>query len=544
MTSANELPDWLARVTGQSPLLLVAPHGGRRPRASALDVDDSRKVNDLHTAELTFELAERLRAAAIINCAQDRNRLDLNRVSDVRSGAPWLVDLLLDDVRRQIDAAGQATVLFIHGWNAIQPGCDVGIGARLEAGSLLPVRQGVPSIPATFVPRLARFAAACRAGGIAVTIGERYPGAGRENVLQMLTARFAGDAHPGIRELACLGNDGKIAAVQLELAVPLRWPGRLRAHLIDAMDAFAEAACDRVPPPAVAALEAPKPQVTAAESLSIAFHDGNAGIGGFAGAERVSSGRRHGRLLLCVGAKRLSLFTGEDSSVHQRPGPGALHCAGLSWMADDDRGMRLEFDGPCLVFPRTDPFLDLEDGLADSALSHLQASLVWRPAIPGTGLGRLDGRLGHDGSSVSVSAPAALDHGRGLEASPWRQRRVLRVPLGDDTFLSIVSRVDHDEHVEGEIVRGGALEPLLSGRVSVRNCPDGLTPEAWRIEAVSRSGTLRVFGQVSHAIPVVRPLATGKMLTHFGLARFADGERVGFGTFEQSQRLSSKGSDR
>jgi len=77
----------------------------------------------------------------------------------------------------------------------------------------------------------------------------------------------------------------------------------------------------------------------------------------------------------------------------------------------------------------------------------------------------------------------------------------------------------------------------------VRNCADGLAPDAWRIEAVSRSGTLRVFGQVTHAIPVVRPAAAGKVLTHFGLARFGDGTRVGFGTFEQSQRLR-KGTQR
>jgi hypothetical protein len=34
------------------------------------------------------------------------------------------------------------------------------------------------------------------------------------------------------------------------------------------------------------------------------------------------------------------------------------------------------------------------------------------------------------------------------------------------------------------------------------------------------------------------------VLTHFGLARFGDGERVGFGTFEQSQRLRQKGTPR
>ena len=92
MSSDVELPDWLARVAGEAALLLVAPHGGRRARASALELDDPRKVNDLHTAELTFELAARLRARAIVNRSEDRNRLDLNRVSDVRDRACLIID--------------------------------------------------------------------------------------------------------------------------------------------------------------------------------------------------------------------------------------------------------------------------------------------------------------------------------------------------------------------------------------------------------------------------------------------------------------------
>jgi hypothetical protein len=540
VASDVELPDWLARVTGQAALLLVAPHGGRRARASAIELDDPRKVNDLHTAELTFELAARLRAPAIINRTEDRNRLDLNRVSDVRNRAPWFVDLLLEETRRQLAVTERATILFIHGWNAIQPCCDIGIGTRLAGGSFLPVRQGVPTVPLSFLPRLARFADACRSGGIGVTVGDRYPAAGRENLVQVFTARFADDADPRFRELARLGAAGKIAAVQLEFAVPLRWPGPLRASLLDAMQTFGEEETRGNGHPTLAALDAPKALATAPARLSVEFHDGNVGVGGFAATERLTSGRRHGRLLLCIGAKRMSLFTGEDSSAGDAS-PSGVRCSGLAWTLGTGGEVRLDFDGPCLTFPRTDPFLDLEDGLADAELSHLEASLVWRPATDGAWLGRIEGRVRHDGWAASVSAPAALEHPRDAEVQPWRERRVLRVPLGSDTFLSIASRVDRDEHVDGEIVREGRVEPLLSGRVSVRNCADGLAPDAWRIEAVSRSGTLRVFGQVTHAIPVVRPAAEGKVLTYFGLARFGDGERVGFGTFEQSQRLPHKG---
>ncbi|MET0153899.1 MAG: hypothetical protein ABW298_14990 [Candidatus Binatia bacterium] len=519
-------------------MLLVAPHGGRRAKASALDLDDPRKVNDLHTAEITLELAERLGAPAIVNAAEDRNRLDLNRVSDVRERAPWLLDLLLEGMRRQIAESGEAVILFLHGWNAIQPYCDVGIGARLVAGALVPVRQGVPTIPPRFLPRLARFAEACRAGGIEVTIGDRYPAAGRHNLMQIFTSRFADDRDPRIAELASLGAGGRIAAVQLELAVPLRWPGPLRARFLRAVDAFAE----RVE------VDGPLPRrwVTAhgesrsdPDSLAVEFHDGTAGIGGFAATERLSSGRRQGRFLVCIGAHRLGLFTGEHSAPGEERGE-TLRCCGLEWTRAGSEELRLRFDGPCLTFPRTDPFLDLETGLAEAELSHLEATLVWRPRAAGARLGHVEGEILCDGPRVAISAPAALRLGAPSEPRPWRERAALNVPLGSETFLSVVSRRAGEDQVEGEIVHAGRVDPLLSGLVSVRNRADGLLPETWRIEVASRSGALRVLGQVTYAVPVVRPIPDGKLFTVFGLARFTADGRVGFGTFEQSRRIPGR----
>jgi hypothetical protein len=247
---------------------------------------------------------------------------------------------------------------------------------------------------------------------------------------------------------------------------------------------------------------------------------------------------------LCVGATRLGLFTGEDA----RPAATSLCCQGLTWTANENGGGTLEFAGPCLTFPRTDPFLDLEDGLADAELSRLDAKLEWRPLLPassrgrartGTRLGWLDGRVHHGGSTATIAAPAALREGSPGETPDWRERRVLQVPLGAESFLSISSRLQVDETIDGEIVRAGVLEPLLSGRVTVRKGADGLTPEAWRIEAVSRSGPLRVFGQVTHAVPVVRPARDGRVLMFFGLGRFDGAGHVGFGTFELSQVLAA-----
>jgi len=543
MVCDAELPDWLVRIDGAAPLLLVAPHGGRRVAASALGIDGERKVNDLHTAELTFELAARLGASAVVNRAEDRNRLDLNRVGDVRARAPWLFDLLLEAARSQIAAAGQATFFFIHGWNAIQPRCDVGIGARLSDGEFVPVRQGRPTVPAGFLPRIAAFGESCARSGIEVTVGDRYPAAGRENVLQIFTARFAEDADPRLRELARLGAAGRIAAVQLEFAVPLRWPGHLRSRLIEALDTLASDAAR--PAADLGQLDFPAEGKMHTERIAIDFHDGDVGVGGFAATERTVTGRRHGRLLLAIGARRLCLFTGEDASPCE-PAADAVRCAGLSWNRRADGELHIAYSGPGLTFARTDPFLDLETGLSEADLALLETDLRWRPLAPNARLGRIEGRVRHDGWTASISAPAALEDGRGGEAGGWRERRALRVPLGADVFLSISARSGPNAAATGEVVRDGRVEPLLSGHISSRSAADGLTPQAWKIEAVSRSGRLSVFGQVTHAIPVVRPARDGKILTFFGLARFAAGERVGFGTFEESQRLGreEKGTER
>jgi hypothetical protein len=534
------LPDWLVRIAGGAPVLFVAPHGGRGARATALD-GASRKVNDLHTAELTIELATRRGAPAIVNRTEDRNRLDLNRVGDVRKGAPWFIDLLLAEARRQIAEAAEATLLFIHGWNAIQPHCDIGIGARIGGRGFVPVRQGMPTVPLRFLPRLAKFVEESRRGGIHVTIGDRYPAAGADNVLQLFTPRFADDHDPRVRELGRLGAEGKIAAVQIELAVPLRWPGPLRDHFIEAAATLADRSPSHTP---LTLLQPAEQRRVVPEQLSLEFHDGEAGIGGFAAAERLASDRRQGRFLLCLGTARLGLFTGDDA----RPTTGdRLHCAGLDWRRDPDGSVTLEYEGPCLTFSRMDPFLDLESGLSEAKLSRLSARLVWRPcAADGLNarhsrLGRVEGRVRHDGSTVTIRAAATLEDGRRSEEGPWRERQSLRIPLGTETFLTISTRLDADKRItEGKILREGRIEPLLSGHVSVHNSATGLAPEALRVDAASRSGSLRVFGQVTHAIPVVRPTAEGKVLTVFGLARFWAKGHIGFGTFEQSRKLGGE----
>ncbi|HEY2525342.1 MAG TPA: hypothetical protein VGI29_09815, partial [Candidatus Binataceae bacterium] len=139
-TAAARRPRWLKEIDGDTPVFFIAPHGGHAGPAARATVNP--KVNDLHTAEITRELAARLGAGALINAGMDRNRLDLNRLSQVMSAAPWMLELIATRLERIAARHGRAVVLLIHGWNVIEPRVDVGIGAKsAPAGGLLPGRS-------------------------------------------------------------------------------------------------------------------------------------------------------------------------------------------------------------------------------------------------------------------------------------------------------------------------------------------------------------------------------------------------------------------
>ncbi|MGH7248265.1 MAG: hypothetical protein ACREH9_09190, partial [Pseudomonadota bacterium] len=67
----EEAATWLQSIEADSPILLIAPHGGRAGAAARATLHP--KVNDLHTADIVRDLASRLGAAALINFGMDRN---------------------------------------------------------------------------------------------------------------------------------------------------------------------------------------------------------------------------------------------------------------------------------------------------------------------------------------------------------------------------------------------------------------------------------------------------------------------------------------
>src|SRR5277367_107203 len=159
---AGDSSGWLEAIDGDAPILLIAPHGG-----AAVGKGDSLsipKVNDLHTAAITRELASRLNASALINTAMDRNVIDCNRLGQIVASAPWLLGMLVDRIERIIAENGSVVVVSIHGWNLIEPRVDIGIGIRDRHGALTPARGAVVSVSERFLDRtLMPLAASLRA---------------------------------------------------------------------------------------------------------------------------------------------------------------------------------------------------------------------------------------------------------------------------------------------------------------------------------------------------------------------------------------------
>ena len=145
----SQLPSWMTYIIGDTPIVFVAPHGGRRPTEAP--ILDSIKVNDLHTAELTAELAKITKGYALINHARDRNELDLNRISQVRKEAVWFLDALEVLLSTLVVQHGEARIFFMHGWNVVQPVCDIGVGLKQRRNTIGPASKfAAPTLSAQF----------------------------------------------------------------------------------------------------------------------------------------------------------------------------------------------------------------------------------------------------------------------------------------------------------------------------------------------------------------------------------------------------------
>jgi len=369
---------WLEVIEGDAPILLIAPHGGRAGAASRTTLHP--KVNDLETAGITRDLANRFGATALINAGMDRNEIDCNRLSQLAARAPWMLDLIADRATRIVDRHGRATVLLIHGWNVIEPRIDFGLGLRQTNGRLRPPAGAHVSASDEFINgTVAALFVRLGAAGIIPTFGLRYPGGASQNLLQAFTERHAASEIDALRRLARLGARGVIDALQLEMSVAVRLAGAIRKRGLEALAEgflrspddvarFVEApgnkaiAIDRIAPAPVAR-KAPASPVAPPVRVGIEFYDPAARIGGMASFD-FGSGAAGARIVMLFDHCCAALFTGEGTPTREG---GKMRLGPLEFAVSSSGGS-LSFRGPAVIVNDGGAYLSVENALAHSTL--------------------------------------------------------------------------------------------------------------------------------------------------------------------------------
>lgn len=518
--------------------MLVAPHGGRRPPVDLSALPAHLRVNDLYTAEITRELGERLVASVIINPTQDRNRLDLNRTSQILRRAPWFLDLLLQEIGALVARHGSAEVVFLHGWNTGQAKCDIGVGA-VEADDTLHVPSGASrTVTDTYLgERIAAWRAACAAAGIHASIGERYPGCHHNNVLQLFGGRDPVVENAALQQLAAWSRDGRVNALQLELGIPLRWPGRWRDQFVAAVErAFGDRTVATIDDATAKASTASRPRPAAAPAIdsepqhpALQFYDPAVDVGMFAGVGRMGPRVTGGRLLLFLGGPRVALFTGED--VHGHGG----RVAPLEF-AEDNGALRLRFAGSMLLLEDGTQYLDLEAALAASQLTDAQVDLAFETAgqagaAGGVAFGSIVGSL-HVGTRHCRVNAAGFARAAGLRASGSGTQTMIAAAFGMQRGVLARAAEGRAEPL-AMCFEGTTVQPFNRVRVVVSTDGDTYTPST--LELACDDGPPVVGRPVSRMI-ILRPTGRGQYLrVTFGVARFSWAELQGYGLYEHAR---------
>jgi hypothetical protein len=557
---------WLQTIEADSPILLIAPHGGRAGAASRATLHP--KVNDLHTADIARELARRLGAAALINFGMDRNQLDCNRLTQLAEQAPWILEMIAERVTSIVERHGRAIVLMIHGWNIIEPRVDLGLGVRTIGGELRPTGQARVSASDEFIRGpLMDFAARLREGGVTPTFGMRYPAGALHNLVQAFTERHRDSTVAALRTIAALCETAQVDAAQLELSVAVRMPGRLRDRCIDALEsAFGPRAAEQsrsgsrlkivrepMPRPAAPARVA-TPSIPT--RVGVEFFDPRAGFGAMASFDL--GGGFGARIMFLSKGRRVALCTCE--------GRVKLAGDGLSLgpltLAVEGRELHLGFSGPIVIVPDGSAYLSIERALASGRLDPAArvdlkmrlpengfdpsaifgASAAPRSTDSISSFAEMTGTIEIDGETTELRAVARAGLSfTGLGPQKFRERRMLWACFEDGREPSAIElRTVSDDSAElhrKAIFLGadgwtdGEVAALEIETPSPEEAPTRILARAeWRREALALEGAVSAF------VPLSRPGPDhSRIFTTLGFAKFRAGGREGAGMFEHSR---------
>ncbi len=577
LSTATAAPEsWLEVIDSDSPLLLIAPHGGRaEPRTRALL---NPKVNDLHTADITRGLAARLGASALINVAMDRNRLDCNRLSQIIERAPWLLEMIAARVSAMVARHGRGTVLLIHGWNIIEPRLDFGLGLRTSGAELRPPGSACVSACDSFINGpLAMLSERLHRHGIKPTYGMRYPGGGLQNLLQAFTARHRESPNASLSSISETAMRGVIDAAQLELSVALRMPGELRARCEDAIaEAFSVGqANSHVARSPLTVNRAPRPAAVKSEigaaatvgapgRIGIEFYDAAAQFGAMASFD-VGGAGMGARIMMLFDRHRAALFTAEGRPA--RSAHAVTH--GPLSLRREGEAIVLAFRGPAVIVPDARAYLSIERALASGRLDsntevdvrfeidhagefdfdRILSSSGAAPDLPSSSaiFGKVAGVVCVDGVARTIGGVARAGMSfTGLGPQRFTTRRMIWAFFEDQ---------DAPRAIEARSVASGSTRPNQNARILERDAWSAcelrdLTIETPSVEepphriaaSLVRPDGLPcdLDGSVECFIPLSRPgPEQSRIYTTLGFATFRLGAHRGAGMFEYSRVADS-----
>jgi len=556
---------WLEIIEGDSPLLLIAPHGGRAGKAAQATLHP--KVNDLHTAEITRELAARLDASALINFAMDRNLIDCNRVPQLADRAPWVLEIIAQRLAAMVERFGRATVLLVHGWNIIEPRVDFGLGVRTYGRELRPTGSARVSASDDFINGpLLSLAAKLRTAGITATFGLRYPAGGIHNLVQAFTERHRESPLSPLSRISAIAARGVVDAAQLELSVSVRLLGQLRQRCVEAIaETFSG------PPPAAAPsdsnlsivrtpLASRRVSTTAPVRVGMEFYDAACGIGAMASFDLGTPGFG-ARIMMLLGERRVILCTCEGTTKRDGDrlslGPLSLAIRGSSLV--------LEFAGTAVVVPDGSTYLSIERALATGILDP-HARVTLQVPLSGDGLdpsvlfghGALDGAARNIAPVFSMATGEATLEGRhyGLQASTragvsftglgpqkFNQRRMIWALVhGDEQAQDAIELRRIDGETEQQIARlfsdGNWSTLTLTSLAIEAGAPESMPHRLEATVSASAGDSFNLFGTPIAFVPLSRPGLNGsRIYTSLGFGTFKWGTRSASGMFEYSRRV-------
>ncbi len=490
---AIEVPDWCDWGRGTGNALILAPHGGRRRQSERIGIprriDGRHRINDLHTADLAVSLAAGMRASFVANRGADRNVLDLNRISQVRKKAPWFLSLIADLAEAAAAHHREIFVLVVHGWNVGQGCCDLGIGAPDAEGGELDL-----TVSNSFLIDYLRPLLLLEDSRQRFSLGRRYPARHPNNLLQLFR-RDGSRLHEVPEPLASLVRDGRCQAVQLEIGLPLRWPGPRRDSF---MRHIAEAFAPRTPRRQAPSIRTASPAEPATSAQALQVFDPRSRIAVLASVDPApAAGVVFGRVALFLPDGGVGLYTAEAETIQHLAGDGPAFTS-----ASDS--VELQFRGSILVTPDGEDYVDLERALSRSRLAEASLSLHLSHQANGR-IGRVTGTVRIDGEVFPLDATGfATPREWGVWRRAGRAHWSVRAAFADGASALIQSSA-------------AAGDAVVSSRALMTTDP--YAPEEMSIETATQSLLVRPVGRMSIARPVG---ATRRARITFGPAEVRD----------------------